>query len=65
MIEYPGCSREDIIQGIETAKKRKILHLLHNPSVLSQYILKLYKMRGFNGLIEELIQKLGYLTSRS
>jgi len=65
VIEYPGCSREDIIHGLETAKKRKILHLLSNPVVFSQYILKLYRMKGFTGLIGELLQKLGYLISRS
>lgn len=65
VIEYPGCTRDDIIRGIETAKKRKIRHLVTDPIVFSQYLWKLYKMKGFFGLIRELVDKVGYLMSRT
>ena len=64
VVSYPGCSPDDIRAGLEKAKKRKILRLITNPAVLSQYLWKLYKMKGFFGLLEELSGKAGYLLER-
>jgi anaerobic magnesium-protoporphyrin IX monomethyl ester cyclase len=64
VISYDNCSAEDIKYGIEMAKKRKIINLITNPAVLSQYLWKLYKMKGFWGLMGEITSKAGYLIER-
>ncbi|MBN1552656.1 radical SAM protein [bacterium] len=65
VVSYPECSRQDIIEGLERAKKRKILQLITHPVVLSQYLYKLYKMKGFWGLMSEIAGKAGYLLERT
>ncbi|MBN1355652.1 radical SAM protein [bacterium] len=64
VVSYPECSRDDIIAGLEKAKKRKILRMIRNPVVLAKYICKLYRIEGFSGLLHELSDKAGYLVER-
>ncbi len=64
MVAYDSCSAEDIRSGLESAKKRKIIALLTRPAVLSQYLWKLYKIKGAGGLLDELVSKTGYLLER-
>jgi len=64
VISYDQCTREDIIAGIEKAKKRKIVRLMTHPAVLTQYLWKLYKIEGFRGLLKEIAAKSGYLLER-
>ncbi len=64
VIAYPDCSTEDILAGLEKAKKRKIIRVITNPVILTQYMWKLYKMKGFGGLLEEIAGKAGYLLER-
>ncbi len=65
VVGYPECTPEDIIAGLEYAKKKKIRRLITHPTVLSQYLWKLYKIEGFTGLIREIASKVGYLLERS
>ena len=64
VVAYPGCTVEDIRAGLEEAKKRKILRLVTHPVILSQYLMKLYRMKGFGGLMQEIVSKTGYLLER-
>jgi len=61
VLSYPECSRQDIIDGLERAKRRKIMRLITHPAVLTQYLWKLYKIKGFWGLMGEITGKAGYL----
>ncbi|MCD4654462.1 hypothetical protein K8T06_11090, partial [bacterium] len=65
VLTYPDCSPEDILEILEKARKMKIMRLITNPPVLAQYIWKLYKIKGLKGLIGELIDKTGYLLSKT
>ncbi len=64
VIRYPDCSPDDIIACINQAKRKKIIHLATNPIVLGQYAWKLFKMKGFTGLVKELVSKLCFLLEK-
>jgi len=65
VVSYPGCSKQDIINTLEKAKKMKIARLIWHPSIMAQYVWKLYKIKGLKGLMSEIFGKLGYLMERS
>lgn len=65
VISYPECTADEILAALETARKMKIIRLITNPPVLMQYIWKLYKIKGFTGLLGELFGKAVYLLSKS
>ncbi|MGB3975999.1 MAG: radical SAM protein [bacterium] len=64
VLAYPDCSQEDILEALEKARKMKIRLLLKNPPVLMQYLWKLYKIKGFKGLMTDLTAKTRYMIEK-
>ena len=64
VVAYPDCSPSDILWGVAEAKRRKIRRLLTQPSVLGQYLLKLYQMKGAAGLLKEVVTKASFAFGR-
>lgn len=60
VVEYPGCSRKDIVAAINLAREKKIKQMFKNPFVAAAYIYKLYKMKGAREFFKELLQKGGF-----
>ncbi|MHC4122173.1 MAG: B12-binding domain-containing radical SAM protein [Planctomycetota bacterium] len=57
VVEYPDCSREDILNGIEEVGRRKVKQFLRNPVIALGFIWKLYRMKGFRGFYNEILNK--------
>ncbi len=57
VIEYPQCSKEDIIRGVSLSKKRKLLRVAYNPRIFVQYVKKIYDMEGVAGVLRNLWDK--------
>lgn len=64
VISYPELSAKQIEEGIKRVRKKKILSLIKNPPALMAFLWKLFKMKGFKGLLEEIIKKSGFLFKR-
>lgn len=64
VLAYPDCSPDDILEALEAARKMKIRLLLMNPPVLTQYLFKLYRMKGLKGLACELAAKSRYMLEK-
>jgi anaerobic magnesium-protoporphyrin IX monomethyl ester cyclase len=61
VVSYPDCTPKDIINGINTASRKKIRNLIFNPTILFAYLVKLYKIHGPLNIITELFLKLMYV----
>lgn len=57
VVEYPGCSRKDIENAIDKARRRKIGQFLKNPLNILRYLLKFYKLYGISCFCRELLRK--------
>ena len=58
VVEYPGCSKENILAAIELSRQKKVKQLLRNPAVAIRYIIKLYQLNGFKGFLREIFKKM-------
>ena len=61
VVAYPGLSAQDIEDSIKKVRKKKIISLIKNPPALTAFVIKLFKMKGFMGLLKELFSKAGFL----
>jgi len=60
VVEYPDCSKEDILAAMELARQKKVKQVLKNPMVAANYIIKLYKIKGLKGFSQEFIQRVAF-----
>ena len=58
VVEYPGCSKENILAAIELSRQKKVKQLLRNPAVAIRYIIKLYQLNGLKGFLGEIFKKM-------
>ncbi len=65
VLAYPDCRPDDIMEALEIARKMKIKRLLTDPRVLFQYMIKLFRIKGFRGLLTEMISKGCYLLEKN
>lgn len=63
-IEYPQCTKEDIIAAIQESKKRKLVRVVTNPQVFAQYVIKIYEMEGVLGVFKNFWDKGTFLLKR-
>lgn len=60
VVEYPECSREQILAAMEEARRRKVRQFLKNPGKAMIYIWKLYRVEGFSRFIRNLAGKVHF-----
>lgn len=60
VLEYPGCTRSDVLSAVDLARRRKIQLLLRNPTVLWGYLVKLYKTEGPRGFLKDVVSRAAY-----
>ncbi len=61
VVEYPECRKEDIESAIATARMRKVKQVLKNPLVAGAYIFKMWKLKGFKGMLGEATKKSSFI----
>lgn len=60
VVEYPNCSKEDLIAAMDLARAKKVKQLLRNPLVAMGYLVKLYKSKGAGRFITEIFSKVRF-----
>lgn len=63
VVEYPDCTSEDIIKGMEEARVRKIKQFINNPFTAIGYIWRLYKFLGFSKFSKNIFDKIKFVFS--
>ena len=61
VIEYPNCSKEDILHAVSQFKKRKVRHFLKNPMNAFRYAWKLLRLQGPKVFFQELGKKVKFI----
>ncbi|MFH1868944.1 MAG: radical SAM protein [Candidatus Omnitrophota bacterium] len=57
VVEYPNCTREDIISAVEEVRRRKVKQFLKNPINALLYIWKLVRIKGVRDFTDDFLTK--------
>lgn len=61
VVKLPGLEPQEILDAIRYAKKKRILQILKRPAVAFNYLIKIYRMQGLDGIVAEMFKKLIFL----
>ena len=57
VLEYPGCSRQDLADALDEVVRRKVRMFLSDPANVALHLVKLLKHHGLRGFCKDLAKK--------
>jgi radical SAM superfamily enzyme YgiQ (UPF0313 family) len=61
VLDYPGCTKEDVLKAMDLVRRKKVRQFLKNPIIAMGYVYKLYQAKGFKAFSKDIFRKAAFV----